>query len=236
MKSGLNKIYIIIGMFLLLPAMAQAQLKPNLGQTSRQMNAAIGALESGQYERANNIFREIIDSRVPLPPEMPYFFAETLFHLGQYDNSANFLNKYLEINGFKGDNYESAKLLENKLEGPLNEIKACSLCDRKGYRYQVCPTCDGAKSIEQTCKVCKGNAIVGCSRCAGSGMLTKKNVFNILEYFECERCAGKGRLTCPTCEGAKITNSTCRTCNGSGTIGSDELCDHEGELHTHVHN
>ena len=138
MKSGLSKFNIIIVFMLLLPAFAQAQLKPNLGQTSRQMNAATQAMESGQYERANNIFREIIDSRVPLPPEMPYYFAETLFHLGQYDNSANFLNKYLEINGFKGDNYEAAKALEDKLIEPLNDIKACSLCDRKGYRYQTC--------------------------------------------------------------------------------------------------
>jgi len=233
MKSGLNKFNIIIVLLLLFPALVHAQLKPNLGQTSRQMNAAKQAMEGGQYERANNIFREIIDSRVPLPPEMPYYFAETLFHLGQYDNSSNFLDKYLEINGFKGDNYEAAKALENKLMAPLNAIKACTLCDRKGYRYQLCTTCHGTKELEQPCHVCKGKAIVGCSRCAGSGMLTKKNVFNILEYFECERCDGKGRLTCPVCEGAKVTHSKCRTCNGSGTIGSDELCDHEGELHVH---
>lgn len=234
MKSGLNKFYIIIVFAVLLPALSYGQLKPNLGQTSRQMNAAIGAMEDGQYERANNIFREIIDSKVPLPSEMPFYFAETLFHLGQYDNAANFLDKYLEINGFKGDNYEAAKDLENKLIAPLQAIRTCSLCDRKGYRYQICTTCEGAKSMEQTCHVCKGKAIVGCSRCAGSGMLTKKNVFNIMEYFECERCSGKGRLTCPTCEGAKIIHSKCRTCNGSGTIGSDELCDHEGKLHVHL--
>jgi hypothetical protein len=235
MISGLNKVIVILAFLSLMPLLAMAQVKPSLGQTSRLMNMALGAMESGQYEKANNVFREIIDSKVPLPPEMPYYFSETLFHLGQYDNSANFLDKYLEINGFKGDNYEAAKALEAKLQGPLSEIRACQLCDRKGYRYQTCSTCEGAKSLEQPCHTCKGKAIVGCSRCAGKGMVTKKNVFNIIEYYECERCSGNGRLTCPTCEGAKVIFSNCRTCNGSGIVGSDSICNHESHLHTHRH-
>jgi len=43
---------------------------------------------------------------------MPYFFAETLFELKQYDNSANFLNKYLELAGFAGDHYKGAQELQ----------------------------------------------------------------------------------------------------------------------------
>src|SRR5690606_42103221 len=87
------------------------------------------AMESRDFNKANQIFRQIIDRNVTIPQEMPYFFAETLFELKQYDNSANFLNKYLEINGFKGDNYEHAKSLEDRLKSPLNEIKSCHLCD-----------------------------------------------------------------------------------------------------------
>ena len=232
MKSGLNKIYLIfIWGLLLLPVHAHAQSQPNLGQTSRLMNTALAAMEAGQYERANNVFRQIVESRVPIPPEMPYYFAETLFHLEQYDNSANFLNKYLEINGFKGDNYEAAKALESKLVSPLNVIKECTFCDRKGYSFQLCSTCKGDKHLEQPCNVCQAKGIVGCSRCAGSGMVTKKNVFNIMEYFECERCDAKGRLTCPTCEGSKVIHSDCRTCSGTGKTSSEVLCGHPGHSH-----
>lgn len=226
MKSGLNKLYLILAICIIMPMMAHAQMKPNLGQTSRLMNAAVKAMDEGQYEKANNLFREIIDSRVPIPPEMPYYFAETLFHLEQYDNSANFLNKYLEVNGFKGDNYEAAKALEQKLITPLSDIKVCQLCDRKGYRFEVCSTCHGEKSLEQACHVCKGHGIVGCSRCAGAGTVTKKTVFNIMEYFECERCSGAGRLSCPVCEGNKIIHSTCRICSGTGKLATSNICDH----------
>lgn len=209
---------------------ALGQVQPNLGQTSRLMREALTAMENNDYHTANARFRQIIDSNAPIPPEMPYYFAETLFELKQYDNSANFLNKYLEINGFKGDNYQYAKDLEKKLKKPLDEIRACEYCDRRGYRYKTCFTCEGSKEVQQDCSYCKGKGIVGCSRCAGSGLVTKKNVFNIVEYFECERCDGNGRLTCPTCQGTKLEVSACRTCQGSGRLNSEKLCNHTEEV------
>src|SRR5690554_5294605 len=216
----------LVGVFLVNASDVMGQVQPHLGQTSRLMREALTAMEAKDYIAANARFREIIDSNVPIPPEMPYYFAETLYELKQYDNSANFLNKYLEINGFKGDNYEYAKQLEQKLKQPLDDIRICQLCDRRGYRYQTCFTCEGNKKIEQECSYCKGKGIIGCSRCAGSGLVTKKNIFNIVEYFECERCEGNGRLTCPTCEGTKMEVSACRTCQGTGRLNSEKLCNH----------
>jgi len=209
---------------------AKAQL-PNLGQTDSWMKGAVAAMERSDYETANNIFRNLIDSGLPLPEEMPYYFAETLFQLNQYDNSANFLNKYLEITGFTGENYEGARELKLRLQDPLNAIQVCQLCDRRGYRYKSCFTCEGQKEIEQDCDYCKAKGVVGCSRCAGSGMITRVNVFNIVEYFECERCSANGRLTCPVCQGSKKEVSACRTCSGSGKLSSDQICDHEPHEH-----
>jgi tetratricopeptide (TPR) repeat protein len=221
--------FLIYSFFFLSLNFAMAQVQPNLGQSGRLMNNAITEMKVENFEKANAFFRQIIDSNLPIPSEMPYYFAETLFELQQFDNSANFLNKYLEINGFKGDNYEAAKRLEKRLENPLHEIKVCQLCDRRGYRYQECFTCEGTKQIEQECNYCKAKGVIGCSRCVGSGMVTKRNIFNIVEYFECERCSGKGRLECPTCNGSKKEVSACRTCQGSGRLQSDHLCDHEPE-------
>ncbi|WP_215226188.1 DnaJ-like cysteine-rich domain-containing protein [Echinicola shivajiensis] len=206
-----------------------AQVQPNLGQTDRLMEKGKEALESAEYEKANYYFREIIKSGVPIPSEMPYFFAETLFALKQFDNSANFLNKYLQLNGFKADYYDEAKGLQKRLVAPLNEIRSCSFCDIKGYRYQTCSKCEGKKVIEQDCHYCKGKGIVGCSRCKATGLITKKNIFDQTEYFQCERCEGKGRLVCPFCKGSLKENSDCNSCDGFGKVHSDEICDHQEE-------
>lgn len=230
-KLGLTILVFLLS--LSLHSTSFAQLGPNLGQTDRWMKGAQAAMERQEYQTANSIFRDLIDSGLPLPEEMPYFFAETLFELKQYDNSANFLNKYLELSGFAGDHYQGAKELQKKLETPLTNIKNCQLCDLRGYRFKECFTCEGARQIEQECSYCKAKGVVGCSRCSGSGMVTRVNIFKIVEYFECERCDGKGRLTCPVCEGKLKEVSSCRTCGGSGKLTSENLCDHVAMPHEH---
>lgn len=209
-----------------------AQGIPNLGQTDQWMKGALAAMERNDYQTANQIFRNLIDSGLPLPNEMPYYFALTLFELGQYDNSSNFLNKYFDLNGFNGENYDLAKNLQQDLKGPIAEIKACQLCDNKGYRWETCPTCSGSKQIQQDCSYCRGVGVVGCSRCAGKGLITKRNIFNIVEYFECDRCSGKGRLDCPTCNGSLKEVSDCKTCGGIGYVSGEIICDHKEHNHS----
>lgn len=226
--------FLIVVFILATPSILKAQAIPNLGQTDRWMTGALAAMEREDYETANSIFRNLIDSGLPLPEEMPYFFALTLFELGQYDNSASFLDKYFDLNGFKGQNYELAKNLQGQLKEPLQAIRACNLCDTKGYRYELCETCQGAKNTEQDCSYCRGAGVVGCSRCAATGMITKRNIFNIIEYYECDRCNGKGRLECPTCKGSLKEISECKTCSGFGKIASDVICDHKEHEHDHA--
>ncbi len=158
---------------------------------------------------------------------MPYLFAKTLFELNQYDNSAKFLKKYLEINSKESHQYTLAKALEHQLKNPLEAIKNCVLCDDHGYQYQTCTNCHGKKKIEVPCSLCKGNGIVGCSQCVGQGLIKRKNVFNITEFYKCRKCDGKGRLICPNCEGSLVESKPCSTCLGAGKITSDTLCNHQ---------
>jgi hypothetical protein len=229
LKVFASTFILLIGLQGFLVWNASAQV--NLGQTDRWMKGALAAMERSDYQTANSIFRNLIDSGLPLPEEMPYYFSETLFQLGQYDNSQNFVNKYLELTGFTGQNYEPATRLKEKLKSPLAQILACEQCDRRGYRYESCTTCLGKKQLEQTCSYCKAKGVVGCSRCGASGMIKKVNVFNIIDFYECERCAGKGRLACPSCSGSGKEVSACKSCEGSGKTASAALCNHEAHVH-----
>lgn len=224
-----HRIFLIIFCLFCQIQVIQAQVRPSLGGSSRLMTSALQEMEKGEYEKANGLFRQIIENNLPIPPEMPYFFAETLYELGQYDNSANFLQKYLEINGFKGDNYEAAKALEKRLSAPLQAIQSCKLCDRRGYRFETCQTCSGEKRLSQSCGYCRAKGVVGCITCKGSGLVTRKNVFNITEYYECEKCSGQGRFTCPRCDGTHVEYSDCRTCSGTGRTLTESICNHRDQ-------
>ncbi|WP_009032598.1 outer membrane protein assembly factor BamD [Indibacter alkaliphilus] len=203
------------------------QAKPNLGGSTRLFNYALEEMEKGDYERANTYFRQIIENNLPLSPEMPYYFAVTLYELGQYDNSMNFVNRYLQINGRNAEKFEEAKSLEAKLKEPLDAIRACDFCNKQGYRLMTCTTCEGAKELEQDCSLCKQRGVVGCNKCFGNGILTKRNVFNLIEYHECDQCSGEGKHTCPNCDGNLKEFSTCRICEGAGILNSEEICNHE---------
>ncbi|MFC0264418.1 molecular chaperone DnaJ [Fontibacter flavus] len=213
--------------FLLTITESSAQVRPALGGGSRLYSNALAEMENGDYEKANTFFRQIIESGLPISPEMPYFFAVTLYELKQYDNSLNFIKRYLQINGRNAEKYDEAKELEQKLEEPIRAILACNFCSNQGYRIHTCPTCEGKKQINQTCSLCKGRGIVGCNKCFGKGLLTKRNVFNIIEYYECDKCNGEGKHTCPTCDGNLTEFSDCKTCQGHGFIQSEEICDHQ---------
>lgn len=225
-----SKCFISVFTFLLLFSYGNetfAQAKPNLGGSSRLFSYALEEMEKGDYERANTYFRQIIENNLPISPEMPYYFAVTLYELEQYDNSMNFVNRYIQINGRNAEKFEEAKALEAKLKEPLDAIKACDFCNKQGYRIIACTTCEGAKELEQTCSLCKERGVVGCNKCFGKGLLTKRNVFNLIEYHECDQCDGLGKHTCPVCDGDLKEFTTCRTCEGAGNLISEEICDHK---------
>lgn len=227
-RFPLATVYFLIALSLIFnPIESFSQVRPNLGNSSRLMNNALAEMEKGDYEKANSYFRQIVENGMAIPPEMPYFFAETLFELGQYDNSSVFLTKYLEINGFRGDNYEKAKILEQDLKVHLDAITECKLCDRRGYRHEYCPTCHGDRQIQQGCNFCKQRGVVGCNKCMGTGIVKIRNMFNIVEYHDCDKCGGQGKHTCPNCDGSKIETSDCRTCKGEGRLSSEVLCNHQ---------
>ncbi|PSL07396.1 molecular chaperone DnaJ [Cecembia rubra] len=226
---GSNIKLVFLGVFFLLCGFSElsAQVRPALGGSSRLYTNALAEMEKGNYEEANAYFRQIVESGLPISPEMPYHFAVTLYELGQFDNSLNFIKRYLQINGRNAPNFDKAKELEKKLEAPIKAILDCQYCNNQGYRIQDCPTCDGKKQLLQDCSLCKGRGLVGCNKCFGKGLLTKRNVFNLTEYYECDKCKGQGKHSCPVCNGNLKEFSDCRTCQGNGFVSSEELCNHQ---------
>lgn len=179
------------------------------------------------YEQANLSFRKILKMGTKLPAEMPYLFAETLFNIGQYQNSQSFLNKYFEIMGKAGTYYENALSLKQKLELQLNKAITCDFCDYSGYRLTVCTVCNGEKQLLQTCNYCQGVGKVGCTLCAGEGVLVQIGALGDKRYKTCHQCKGEGIHTCNICEGEKEFYNYCSNCLGAGQVATSTICNHK---------
>ena len=166
-----------------------------------------------------------------LPTEMSYLFAETLFKVGQFENSMNFLKKYQQLTDRGSDYYPLSVELEKQLNAQLQIIYNCELCNRKGYTLVGCKNCNQLGKTVQACKHCRGHGITTCSVCTGAGVVITTNQFEEKEYRSCEKCASKGFIECPVCQGKKEIELQCQSCHGSGMQATNELCDHRQQVH-----
>lgn len=203
----------------------------SLGQDVRklvneQMEVAKSQMNEGNYEAANKTFRKILSMKTVLPHDLSYLFAETLYMVGQYENSDNFLKRYIQITGMGGNYAVQAEQLRSLLKNKLKQIAECSYCDLQGYRLVTCSHCNGEKYISDVCPRCKGHGGFKCHVCLGEGVLIEETDFATKEYKTCTLCHGKGIEICPVCNGEKIINQKCPVCLGSGLESSRVICDH----------
>ena len=179
------------------------------------------------YNQASVIFRQVLTLDVEIPAEFCYYFAETLFQIGQYNNSHKFIDKYYELTERSGKYINEVQALEARLAAQTSNVSNCNLCDDQGYIKGDCPTCQGDGNLEETCNICLGKGKISCTLCAGNGVIISVNVFGNREYNTCHRCEGKGFEACPRCGGDGVNELPCNTCNGVGYITSRTLCDHK---------
>src|SRR5690606_35915333 len=188
------------------------------------LEAAKKYMASGDFEKANLTFRRMLKLKTVLPTELSYLFAETLFQVGQYDNSINFLEKYQNLTDRGSDYYLQSVELEKQLTSKLEAIKQCQLCNHAGYRYFDCSRCKAKGTFVQECHQCRGHGLLTCPTCTGNGVVISTNQFNEKDYRTCEKCNSKGFISCPICEGKKEIEAICPQCNGTGRQAGSEIC------------
>ena len=195
-------------------------------QVEEMMEKAIAQMNNGDYDKANLTFRNILRQKSVMPTEMSYLFAETLYMINQYENSKNFLDKYLRLAGATGRYYPQALDLKRYLDDAFEEILSCNLCDNRGYQLEPCEKCQQTGVLADECYYCQSTGVNLCKVCNGRGVTTSLNAFSELQYFTCQNCEGKGQVACKICLGNKIITETCPDCLGSHKKAGFQICDH----------
>lgn len=199
------------------------------------MNQAKAEMQADNYEAANRTFRKALATRKILPTDLSYLFAETLYVVHQYQNSLNFVDKYLSLAGQGGNYYNKAIELKQLLQEEFKRIKECEYCNLSGYRYVTCYNCNGKGTTTELCYNCKGSGKTVCPKCMGQGVYITFNSFSGKQYQECDVCMGKGYVVCNVCEGKKELTGTCSVCLGTGKIASSIICNHKADQKVEEH-
>lgn len=171
--------FIIISLHMFIASIAQ-QIPES--EFLRRMDKGEQLLKQGRHEEAQNEFLFIINNQKVLPSNMAYFFGRNSYHLEEYKQAINWLNKYIQLKGTKGSYYnEAAGFLE--------------LAERAFLKLQRDQSPASDVEITSDDYDCGGLDKMICPVCRGSGVIIKKGPFDKV-YQTCPYCAGDSYLSC----------------------------------------
>lgn len=148
-----------------------------------ELDSAIALTDAGEYEAADEKYRYVLKNLKSLPSDLTYHFGRNSFLLGQYSQSVDWLNKYIQLKGTGGQYSEDAVAWLKKAETELlkeREQKSAEATVILSKNYDI----DCGPTGKVTCPVCSGSTVV-----------IKKTYLGD-QYKTCTFCKKLGYLTC----------------------------------------
>lgn len=152
----------------------------------RVLDSAVILMNKEQYVEAEKRMVFVLNNIGAIPSDLCYYFGKNSFYLGKYKQSADWLNKYIQLKGTGGQYYaETIKLIEESerqillsMDTQPVENKSIEVLSR-GFDI------DCGASGKAICPVCKGTTVI-----------IKKGLMGSDEYKSCTYCDKHGFLTC----------------------------------------
>lgn len=148
----------------------------------RRMDLGTELMRSGKYDSAQIEFQFVLQNMGKLPSEMAYLFGRNSFHVEQYKQSINWLNKYIQLKGTKGRYYESA-------------VQYLQYAEDEYIKAQRSQARQFEEDLESSEYNCGGLEKMLCPVCHGSGVIIKSGLFDEI-YKTCPYSLGEGYLSC----------------------------------------
>ncbi len=177
----------IINLLTLLPSAAQ-DIKQDAEQRKRAdlmrlIDEANALMDDGQYAEADQKYRFILENLKSVPSDLTFFFGKNSFHINKYQQSADWLNKYIQLKGTTGQYHDEAVQYLKKAEAEIVKEKNAQI-EKAGQVLSRNYDIDCGPAGKVSCPVCKGDHVI-----------IKKGAFGD-EYKTCPYCNDHGMLTC----------------------------------------
>jgi tetratricopeptide (TPR) repeat protein len=170
-----------------LPAFSQDELQiieqRRKAEMMRVLDSGIYYMDIERYDLADAKFKFVLQNIKAVPSDLTYYFGKNSFLLGNYKQSIDWLNKYIQLKGTSGQFYDDALSVLKKAEIEFNksksqDVKKAEEVLSKNYDIDCGP---GGKAY---CPVCKGDHVI-----------VKKGPFGD-EFKTCPYCDDHGLLSC----------------------------------------
>ncbi|MEO1053964.1 MAG: hypothetical protein AAFX87_25225 [Bacteroidota bacterium] len=140
--------------------------------------------EQHDYEAADVKYRKVLKGVKVVPANLCFYFGKNSYYLNKYEQSIDWLSKYIELKGTVGQFYEECtrllELAQNKYLGQRREeIAEVESILASDFQIDCGPT---------------GKVI--CPVCQGQGVIISTNSFGQRSYQSCPYSDEHGHLTC----------------------------------------
>lgn len=158
----------------------------------KQLDSGVYYMDNGQHELADAKFKYVLNNIKGVPSTLTYYFGKNSFMLGQYKQSVDWLNKYIQLKGTNGQYSQEAASMLHKAEAELltqqaQQLRAAAEKEKEEKQQQVLSS---NYDID-----CGPTGKVICPVCHGAHVIIKKGTFGD-EYKTCPYCNDHGILTC----------------------------------------
>jgi len=172
----------LISYFLLFSLFCSYGQVPSESEYYRRMDLGQQLMIAGDYQAAQIEFLFVLENVEVIPTDLAYLFGRNSFHLASYKQSVNWLNKYLQLKGTKGQYYQEA-------------IQYLQFSEDKYMELQRSLNQDQSNALIASKYDCGGLSKMICPVCKGSGVIFKQGIFDI-HYQTCPYSEGEGYLSC----------------------------------------
>lgn len=176
----MRRLLLLLSLFISVSFFAQAQQE----DPRRYIDSAVHYMDLAQYSQADEYFMTALDKIDVLSADFCFYFGKNSFYLNKFSQSIDWLNKYLELKGSRGQfSKETLEILEKAEEAFRNNRGTTASADVNAkFFYLNTISCDENELI--TCPVCKGDDVI-----------TKRDRFGEMLYKTCPY-SNNGVLTC----------------------------------------
>lgn len=152
-------------------------------ETLRHLDSGVYFMDNGEHILADEKFRYVLQNIRSVPSDLTFYFGKNSYHLAEYKQSIDWLNKYIQLKGTTGQYYEEATGLLKKAEAQYVAQKSQASGKTKellSRNYDI----DCGPTGKVTCPVCQGNHVI-----------VRKGPFGD-SFKTCPYCNEHGILTC----------------------------------------
>lgn len=149
------------------------------------MENGVDMMNQGNYIAADSYFQQVLEEVEVVPAELCFYFGKNSYHLEKYKQSIDWLTKYIELKGTKGQYFDQAtEYLKLSESDYLTQRRSLDSSFKKDSKTQP-------KKID-----CEENPFVLCPVCNGSGVIIEQGSLGNAIYRTCPYSDEQGRMPC----------------------------------------